>query len=285
LPARASARARRRAPLRADPTPVVLHPQAEQARPSVEIQANDAVTCFGVAHGVGYSVLGDVVGGDLDGRGQRRQTIRRLHGVSQATLLVLRRRLPQSRHQTELVDQEERNPSKRNAVRNSSAARKKHYAAMKNEDAREATIRAEEERRTEGAPLRDATRPDPPPSADHYTDRLLKYVPAESVALYLTLQGIVSSSVEGRALYTWLWFVFGIGIIGTPLYLWRIQHVSKIAQLVVSTAAFGVWVFALGGAFASPSWYKSFLGSMLLVIFTFFVPLISPDVLSSEEAT
>jgi hypothetical protein len=119
---------------------------------------------------------------------------------------------------------------------------------------------------------------------DQYTDRLLKYLPAESVALYLTLQGIVLSSGEGGAPYAWLWFVFVVGIIGTPLYLWRIQHVSKIAQLAVSTAAFGVWVFALGGAFASLSWYKPFLGSMLLVIFTFFVPLISPDVLSSEEA-
>ena len=80
-------------------------------------------------------------------------------------------------------------------------------------------------------------------------DRLLKYIPAESVALYLTLQGIVLSSVEGPALNTWLWFAFGIRIIGTPLYLWRVQQVSERMQLAVSTTAFGVWVFALGGAF------------------------------------
>ena len=116
---------------------------------------------------------------------------------------------------------------------------------------------------------------------DNYWDKLLKYVPAESVALYLTLQGIVLSSVEGRALTTWLWIAFGIGIIGTPLYLWRIQQVSKRMQLAVSTAAFGVWVFALGGAFASLSWYEPFVGSVMLVVFTFFVPLISPDVLRS----
>jgi hypothetical protein len=123
-----------------------------------------------------------------------------------------------------------------------------------------------------------------PQTADTYTDRLLKLIPAESVALYLTLQGIVSSSVEGRALDSWLWAAFGIGIIGTPLYLWRVQQVSKRAQLAVSTAAFGVWVFALGGAFASLPWYEPFLGSVLLVVFTFFVPLISPDVSSSEVA-
>jgi hypothetical protein len=121
-------------------------------------------------------------------------------------------------------------------------------------------------------------------TADYYADRLLKYIPVESIALYLTLQGIVLSGVEAPALNSWLWFIFGIGIIGTPLYLWRIQQVSKRIQLAVSTAAFGVWVFALGGAFASLSWYEPFLGSLMLLLFTFSVPLISPDVLSSEEA-
>ena len=100
----------------------------------------------------------------------------------------------------------------------------------------------------------------------------------------MTLQGKVLSSVEAPALNAWLWFAFGIGIIGTPLYLWRIQQVSKGMQLAVSTAAFSVWVFALGGAFASLSWYEPFLGSLMLVVFTVFVPLINPDVLSSEEA-
>jgi len=114
---------------------------------------------------------------------------------------------------------------------------------------------------------------------DDYTNRLLKYIPAESVALYLTLQGIVLSSVEGQALNTWLWVAFVIGVCSTPLYLWRVMRVKKRVQLAVSTAAFGVWVFALGGAFASLSWYEPFLGSVMLVIFTFFVPLISPDVL------
>jgi hypothetical protein len=55
-----------------------------------------------------------------------------------------------------------------------------------------------------------------PRTADNYTDRLLKYIPAESVALYLTLQGIVLSRPEAPALNAWLWFAFAIGIIGTP---------------------------------------------------------------------
>jgi len=103
------------------------------------------------------------------------------------------------------------------------------------------------------------------------------------VALYLTLQGIILSGVEGPSLNPWLWIIFGIGLIGTPMYLWRVVKVGKKAQLVVSTAAFGVWVFALGGAFASLSWYEPFIGSLALVVFTFFAPLISPDTLGSEQ--
>jgi hypothetical protein len=129
----------------------------------------------------------------------------------------------------------------------------------------------------------DGEAPSLPTGVDSYVDRLLKYVPAESVALYLTLQGIVISGAEGPSLNSWLWGILGIGLIGTPIYLWRIVKVGKIAQLLVSTAAFCVWVFALGGAFASLSWYEPFIGSLVLVVFTFFVPLINPDLLSSNQ--
>jgi len=125
----------------------------------------------------------------------------------------------------------------------------------------------------------------PPPTPDDYTDRLLKYIPAESVALYLTLQGIILSGAgEAPNLNTWLWFILVIGLISTVLYQWRVLKIGKVVQLAVSTVAFGVWVFALGGAFASLSWYEPFIGSLTLVIFTFFAPLISPDVLSTDQA-
>jgi hypothetical protein len=126
--------------------------------------------------------------------------------------------------------------------------------------------------------------PTPPLTPDDYVDRLLKYIPAESVALYLTLQGIIlSGAAEASSLNTWLWFILGVGLIGTAVYQWRVLKIGKVVQLAVSTAAFGVWVFALGGAFASLSWYEPFIGSLTLVIFTFFAPLISPDVLSTEQ--
>jgi hypothetical protein len=124
----------------------------------------------------------------------------------------------------------------------------------------------------------------PPQTPDDYVDRLLKYIPAESVALYLTLQGIIlSGTAEASNLNAWLWFILGVGLIGTAVYQWRVLKIGKVVQLALSTAAFGVWVFALGGAFASLPWYEPFIGSLALVIFTFFAPLISPDVLSADQ--
>jgi hypothetical protein len=66
------------------------------------------------------------------------------------------------------------------------------------------------------------------------------------------------------------------------MYLWRIQKVKKKAQLAVSTVAFVVWVFALGGAFEYLVWYEPFIGSVALVVFTFFAPFIDPDLLSTQ---
>jgi hypothetical protein len=35
-----------------------------------------------------------------------------------------------------------------------------------------------------------------------------------------------------------------------------------------------LWVFAIGGAFAFYGWYHAWIASVVLVIFTFFVPVI-----------
>lgn len=108
---------------------------------------------------------------------------------------------------------------------------------------------------------------------DSYLDKLIKYIPSEVVALYLSLDAICRSApTEG-----WLrWPILILGVVMTPLYLWRVQSVTKIIQLVVSTLSFVVWTVALGGPFIELSWYKPIYGALLLPIFTFLVPLIDP---------
>jgi hypothetical protein len=110
-------------------------------------------------------------------------------------------------------------------------------------------------------------------SPDDYKDRLLKLIPTEVVAAYLTLDGIIRSSATGRSITIALWVAFGVGTVATWLYLQRLQKVGSLVQLAVSTVAFAVWVFALGGPFARYDWYQPWLGSVVLVIVTLAVPL------------
>ncbi len=107
---------------------------------------------------------------------------------------------------------------------------------------------------------------------DDYKDKLLKHIPAEAVAAYVTLDGIIRSSAEGSGLKVGLWVAFAVGLVGTPLYLSRLQGVTSRVQLLVSTVSFAIWVFAVGGAFALYSWYQPWIASVVLVGFTFLIP-------------
>jgi len=111
-------------------------------------------------------------------------------------------------------------------------------------------------------------------SGDTYRDRLFKYIPAEVVTLYLALNATLASAGNTPQ---WLhWVIIIVGLIGTPFYLWFAQKVRVRLQLIISTVAFLVWVFALGGPFTEISGYKPVYGALLLPIFTFFVAYISP---------
>jgi hypothetical protein len=123
--------------------------------------------------------------------------------------------------------------------------------------------------------------PTPPPvstppsqAPDGYSDRLIKYIPAEVVALYLTLDALIRSAPQVSIVIYWAVFVFCF--LGTYAYLWRIQKVRKPLQLHISGGAFVVWVFAMGGPFAQLGWYNPLYAGILLPMFTFSVALVEP---------
>jgi hypothetical protein len=126
-------------------------------------------------------------------------------------------------------------------------------------------------------PGQGAREPDAYREPDTYGDRLLKYVPAEVVTVFVFLAGAISAA--GTNSPPWLiWGVFGLLLICTPLYLNRLQGVKKMVQLAISTVAFAVWVFSLGdeGPFGTLVWYKPIYGAVLLPLYTFIVPLVEP---------
>jgi len=125
--------------------------------------------------------------------------------------------------------------------------------------------------------------------ADDYKDRLVKYIPAESVAFYALVDKIVAShyKLEGSSLTTPVpdaaitlsWLIFGIGVIGTPFYLKRQKLSGQPWKLHagISTIAFVLWAYTLSGTvFLIYGWYSVFMAGLLAPIFTFIAGFIEP---------
>lgn len=111
---------------------------------------------------------------------------------------------------------------------------------------------------------------------DKYVDRLLKYIPTEVVALYIFLDGAIQGAPPNVPRGIVLWTVFVLLLAGTWVYLQRVQNVTNRVQLTLSTGAFLVWVFYLGGPFTHLPGYERFYGSLVLPLYTFGIALVEP---------
>ena len=118
---------------------------------------------------------------------------------------------------------------------------------------------------------------------DDYLGRLVKYIPAEIVGLYVAAAGFVpkmDNLPDPR-----IWWVFLACAVATPIYLLfatRDKDQGKgplWLQVVLATIAFPVWVFALGGPFTLLAWYAAnqWVASLVLVFVTFIFGMIEPS--------
>jgi hypothetical protein len=117
---------------------------------------------------------------------------------------------------------------------------------------------------------------------EEYLGRLVKYIPAEIVAIYLAATGFVPAADESRQ--TWLWIIFGACAVLTPIYFIIATRDVKqkkkplFIQVLLATVAFPVWVFAVGGPFAALTWYKSYVASIVLIFVTSIFGKVKPPV-------
>jgi hypothetical protein len=105
-----------------------------------------------------------------------------------------------------------------------------------------------------------------------YLERVAKYIPGEILAAYLSINGIIKSvdaSKEELLPYA-AWGAFVICLVFTPIYLSTMARPGqpKKMHMLISTIAFIVWAYALGGVFDLAGFYKPWLSSMILVVFT-----------------
>ncbi len=106
-------------------------------------------------------------------------------------------------------------------------------------------------------------------TADLYVDRLIKYIPAEAVACYVFVSGVIARLERAGVRHVIGWSVLVLFCVLTGWYLWRVQKVRKVQQLAISVLSFIVWAFALGGPFTFFPWYDPLYGEILLPLFTF----------------
>lgn len=115
---------------------------------------------------------------------------------------------------------------------------------------------------------------------ESYFEKLLKNIPADIVAGWTALQGIIVDQAGNSP--TIQWIVFGVLLVLTPLYVCYIKTepkgftLNKIFFCFSSLLSFTVWVFALGGPFLAqwPKWYQPYLGSIALILTTLILPVL-----------
>lgn len=117
-------------------------------------------------------------------------------------------------------------------------------------------------------------------SVDTYFDKVIKYIPADVVAAWTVVTGLVASAGDQIPKNTVLWISYGFCIVLTALWTRKQTQQSNqpiaITQIAVSTLAFAIWVAALGGPFESLPSYQRLYGSLLLIAYTLMVGLINP---------
>lgn len=127
---------------------------------------------------------------------------------------------------------------------------------------------------------------------DEYRDRLIKYIPAEAVALFAfvdkTLIGYYGLNASGvpttrpaDPLMTWLPILFLLlGLIGTPIYLYRqrLKGQPWVLHAIISTVAFLLWAYTLGGSiFIINGWYHTLAAAIVAPVFTFVAGMFEPS--------
>lgn len=117
-------------------------------------------------------------------------------------------------------------------------------------------------------------------SVDGYFDRVIKYIPSDVVAAWTAVTGLVTADAQAPQ-STLLWILFGIFILLTAGWTWKQTtgggKLSPTIQILLSTVSFMVWVFALGGPFASlEGFYRPLYGSLALIIYTLAIGLVIP---------
>jgi hypothetical protein len=115
------------------------------------------------------------------------------------------------------------------------------------------------------------------PAPDDFKSALMKLIPGETIGVYTALSALASAAVASGSqpdpLILGVFLAFGI--VFNPIYLSFIAGVSKPVNLVLSTLAFLVYVYAQGDWFESVGLYVPVLGAGLIIMAGALFPILA----------
>jgi uncharacterized Tic20 family protein len=122
--------------------------------------------------------------------------------------------------------------------------------------------------------------------ADSYLERMLKYIPAETVAFSMIINAILDQAVKtsgknalmaGLPVTTIAWAVLLAGLILTPLLCWYLHKDGDawVVNAVVSTVAFPFWAYLMD-AVEFADFHDGNLAAILVLTFTAVSGLVTP---------
>ncbi|MCX6688899.1 MAG: hypothetical protein NTZ39_04290 [Methanoregula sp.] len=115
---------------------------------------------------------------------------------------------------------------------------------------------------------------------DTYVDKLVKLIPAEIVAIYLVGLGQIPKDLPPNqmiALPAWTFICFVLVIV-TRIYYTKDPGIFANGKIVcISAISFIIWAYSLGGPFQAYNLYIPWIGSLMILVWTFIAPKIYGD--------
>jgi hypothetical protein len=106
------------------------------------------------------------------------------------------------------------------------------------------------------------------PTEDDYLTKVVKYVPVEILAAYLFMASVIDSNVTGKHDHAmWLGGLLIGTLVLTVPYDVSVLNVVRWQQVAISVVGIAVYVFALGGWFATTTWYHQWYASIVVPVF------------------
>jgi hypothetical protein len=111
--------------------------------------------------------------------------------------------------------------------------------------------------------------------------KIMGYIPGPAIGVFLAIDAYIRT-LSGVSVVLY-WMVFIAITVGAAAYAWRDtkkppspsapRYRPSSFQTGIAVASFIIWAYTIGGPFAFYAWYSSAAGAILVLLWTFFIPL------------